>query len=429
MVKSLLERRTLALPRGLSSALPVFAVRGDDAQIWDETGKRYIDFAGGIAVPNSGHRHARIVAAVERQLGALMHMGGHVAGHPGYVELAERLNALAPLGVPTKSMLCTTGAQAVENAIRIAQAATGRQGIITFTAPAPAGSGPVSPASVLMEAPYAAPSLGVGRAQSLAALGRMLRSAIAPREVAALVVEPVLSAGGPHVAPASWLRELRRTCNEFGIVMIADETSCALGSTGCLFAIEHAGLAPDLLTLDSGLGGGVPVAALVGRADLMDIAVADGVGGAFAASPLSCAAALETLDLLASQHLLARARPIGAQVVARLSEFAGDETLAPIGNVRHIGAMIAFDMPSAAMARQGARQGTGYRAGQGAGQGRARDGATRMRAMHRHALEAGLIVRVDGAHKETCRILVPLTASDAVIAEGMECLRSALALA
>ncbi len=422
MVKSLLERRTLALPRGLSSALPVFAVRGDNAQIWDEAGKRYIDFAGGIAVLNCGHRHARIVAAVERQLGALMHMGGHCAGHPGYVELAERLNALAPLGVPAKSMLCTTGAQAVENAIRIAQAATGRQGIITFTAPVPAGGVPVTPAAGRLQVPYPAPSLGISREESLAALAQLLHGVIAPREVAAFVVEPVLSEGGPHIAPGSWLRELRRTCNEFGIVLIADETPCALGSTGRLFAIEHAGLVPDLLTLDSGLGGGLPVAALVGRADLMDIAVPDGAGGPFAASPLSCAAALETLDLLASQGFLARAGAIGAQVVARLSDFAGDEALAPIVNVRHIGAMIAFDMPSADL---GGHEHVPNGVPNGVSNG-VPDAAARMRAMRRYALEAGLIVR---AREETCRILVPLTASDAVIAEGMECLRLALALA
>lgn len=421
--QNLWERRVAALPRGLATAMPVFATRAENAELWDVEDRRFIDFAGGIGVLNVGHRHPRVIEAVRAQLDRFTHTAFQVTGYESYVALAERLNVLAPIDGPARTLLLSTGAEAVENAVKIARAATGRSAVIAFTggfhgrtfmgmaltgktAPYKRGFGPM-PAGVF-HAPFPVTHQGMTVEDSLAALHRVFQADVAAGDVAAIIIEPVQGEGGFTPAPPEFLRALRALADEHGIVLIADEVQSGFGRSGRLFAIEHADVRPDLVTMAKSLAGGFPLSAVVGRAELMDAVDPGGLGGTYAGSPVACAAALAVLDVIEDEHLLERATALGNRVSVVLHEFAGRDDLRPIGHIRGLGAMLAFDLLAA---RDSDRA----------------DPAATMQVVKRaHAL--GLIVLTCGAQAEAVRLLFPLTIQDAVLDEGLRLLERALQL-
>lgn len=417
----LLARRAAAVPRGVATAFPVFADRAENAEIWDVEGKRYIDFAGGIAVLNTGHRHPRVMAAVAEQAGRFTHTAFQVMAYEAYVALAERLNALAPFAGPAKTILLSTGAEALENAVKIARAATRRTGIIAFTGgfhgrtmmtmamtgkvlPYKRDFGPL-PADVF-HVPFPVPQQGVSVTDSLKALDYLFAADIGPDRVAAIVIEPVQGEGGFHIAPPELLRALRGICDRHGILLIADEVQSGFARTGRLFAIEHAGVEPDMVTMAKSLAGGLPLAGVLGRASVMDAVEPGGLGGTYAGNPLACAAALAVLDVIEEEGLCARADTIGAMIKARLDILAGRDDIVPIASVRGLGAMIGFDIVAHGDESRPDKEAT-----------------ARVTA---RALELGLVLLSCGTAGNVVRILVPLTASDAVLAEGLDRLEQAL---
>lgn len=417
----LLSRRAAAVPQGVATATPLFAERAENAELWDADGARYIDFAGGIAVLNVGHCHPRVIAAVRDQLDLYTHTAFQVVAYEPYVALCERLNALAPIAGPAKTILFTTGAEAVENAVKIARAATGRPGVIAFgggfhgrTLLTMAMTGKVLPykrsfgplPGEVFHLPFPIAHYGVGVEDSLRALSLLFAADIEPSRVAAIIVEPVQGEGGFHMAPPELLQALRRICDEHGILLIADEVQTGFARTGRMFGIEHGGIEPDLMTVAKSLAGGFPLSGVIGRADIMDAAQPGGLGGTYAGSPVACAAALAVLDVIEEEGLIARANAIGERLRTTLEAFASRNDLLPIGHVRGPGAMVAFDL----LAARG---------------GDEPDGAAAKRVTAR-ALERGLVLLSCGIHGETIRLLMPLTASDAVIDEGMAILEEAL---
>ena len=418
---SLQQRRNAAIPRGVGTALPVFAARAENAELWDVEGRRFVDFAGGIAVLNVGHRHPKVMAAVRAQLELYTHACFQVTAYEPYVALAERLNALAPVEGPAKTILFSTGAEAVENAVKIARIATGRHAVVAFgggvhgrsfmamaltgkTAPYKNGFGPL-PGSVY-HLPFPDARGGADVARSLDALHELFKADVAADDVAAIILEPVQGEGGFRQAPTELLQALRQIADAHGIVLIVDEVQTGFGRTGRMFAIEHSGVKPDLITVAKSLGGGLPLSGVIGRAELMDAAPPGGLGGTYAGSPPACAAALAVLDVIEQEGLLARADAIGGRMLAQLQAWTGRTDLLPIGHVRGVGAMIAFDL----LRERG---------------GDAVDPAATQAVLKRaHAL--GLIVLGCGAQGEAIRLLFPLTIPDAVLDEGMALLERAL---
>lgn len=419
--QQLQQRRERAVPRGIASNMPVFAAQAENAELWDVEGNRYIDFAAGISVLNVGHRHPAIIDAVRDQLDHFTHTAYQVAGYESYVAVAEALNARAPIAEDARSLLLTTGAEAVENAVKIARAASGRSAVIAFsggfhgrtlmtlgltgkTAPYKTGFGPMPPE--VYHVPFPAEYQGVTGADSLAALESLFRSDVPADRVAAIIIEPVQGEGGFTPAPDGFLRDLRALCDEHGIALIADEVQAGFGRAGRFFAIEHSGVQPDLITVAKSLAGGFPLSGVIGRADLMDAVGPGGLGGTYAGSPIACVAALETIRVLESEKLPQRAEELGARVGEQLQTFASDTALQPIGHIRGRGAMIAFDL----LAERGSD---------------AVDPAA-TKAVLQRAHDAGLIVLGCGARGEAVRLLFPLTISDALLEEGMHLLRKAL---
>ncbi|MGB3319976.1 MAG: 4-aminobutyrate--2-oxoglutarate transaminase, partial [Sphingopyxis granuli] len=358
----LLSRRAAAVPQGVATATPLFAERAENAELWDADGARYIDFAGGIAVLNVGHCHPRVIAAVRDQLDRYTHTAFQVVAYEPYVALCERLNALAPIAGPAKTILFTTGAEAVENAVKIARAATGRPGVIAFgggfhgrTLLTMAMTGKVLPykrsfgplPGEVFHLPFPIAHYGVGVEDSLRALSLLFAADIEPSRVAAIIVEPVQGEGGFHMAPPELLQALRRICDEHGILLIADEVQTGFARTGRMFGIEHGGIEPDLMTVAKSLAGGFPLSGVIGRADIMDAAQPGGLGGTYAGSPVACAAALAVLDVIEEEGLVARANAIGERLRTTLEAFAARNDLLPIGHVRGPGAMVAFDLLAA----------------------------------------------------------------------------------
>ena len=355
--QNLQERRDAALSRGMSTMLPIYIARASNAELWDEDGRRYVDFAGGIAVVNTGHVHPQVKAAVIQQLDAFTHTCVMITPYRVAVELAEKLNSIAPLSAPKKTMFVTTGAEAVENAIKIARAHTGRPGVIAFgggfhgrTYMAMALTGKVTPYKVgfgpfpgdVHHAPFPIEYHGVTTEDSLAAIEQLFKYVIEPARVAAIIVEPVLGEGGFYAAPPQFLRALRKLCDQHGIVFIADEIQTGFARTGRMFAMEHHDVEPDLVTMAKSLAGGFPLAAIVGKAHLMDAPVTGGLGGTYAGSPVSCAAALAVLDVMEKEDLCGRARHLGELVGARLKRL--QQQLPCIGDVRGLGAMLAMEL-------------------------------------------------------------------------------------
>ncbi|QQO03142.1 4-aminobutyrate--2-oxoglutarate transaminase [Luteimonas sp. MC1572] len=417
------QRRMAAIPRGVATAMTNFAERAENAELWDTDGQRFVDFAGGIAVLNVGHRHPKVMAAVRDQLDRYTHTAFQVMAYEPYVALAERLNALAPIDGPAKTILFSTGAEAVENAVKIARAATGRRAVIAFsggfhgrsfmamamtgkTVPYKRGFGPL-PGDV-HHLPFPAAHRGGTVEESLAALDSLFRTDVSPEDVAAIVIEPVQGEGGFLPAPAGLMRALREIADAHGIALVADEVQTGFGRTGRMFGIEHSDVRPDLMVVAKSLAGGFPLSGVIGRAALMDAAEPGGLGGTYAGSPIACAAALAVLDVIEEEGLLERARVLGERVLARLAAFAQRDDLRPVGNVRGLGSMLAFDL----LARRG--------------DAAPDPAATRAVLQRAHAL--GLVLLGCGGQGESIRLLYPLTISDGVFDEGMALLEQALLL-
>ncbi|SOY80741.1 4-aminobutyrate aminotransferase, PLP-dependent [Cupriavidus taiwanensis] len=413
----LVRRKDAATPRGVGVMCNFYAERALNSEIWDVEGKRYIDFAAGIAVLNTGHRHPRLVEAVEQQLGRFTHTAYQIVPYASYIELAEKINRRAPGRSARKTAFFTTGAEAVENAIKIARAATGRPGVIAFSggfhgrtmmgmaltgkvAPYKIGFGPF-PGEVY-HAPYPCALHGVSTDDSLKALQHLFKADIDPKRVAAIIFEPVQGEGGFNVAPTDFVRALRAVCDEHGILLIADEVQTGFGRTGKLFAMEHYDVAPDLTTMAKSLAGGMPLSAVCGRAEVMDAPAPGGLGGTYAGNPLAVASALAVLDVLESEKLIERGAELGQRLVTRL------ESLRPrvpqIAEVRGVGAMVAVEFRQA-------------------------DGSPDpdfTRTVQNRALEKGLLLLSCGVYGNVIRFLFPLTIQDAVMNEGLDILAEAL---
>jgi 4-aminobutyrate aminotransferase len=412
------SRQAAAVPPGVSSR-GLYVSRAENAVLWDVDGRRFIDFAAGIAVLNTGHRHPRIMAAVERQLTAFTHTCFHVAPYESYLELAERLNALAPGDFPKQAFFVTTGAEAVENAIKIARYHTKRRAVVAFSGafhgrthmgmaltgkvmPYKKGFGPL-PAEIY-HAPFPIPYRNVTVTRALEELQRLLRADVDPTSVAAFIVEPVQGEGGFNVAPPEFLQALRRIADEHGIVLIADEVQTGIGRTGRLFAVEHSGVVPDLITLAKGLGGGFPLAAIVGRTTLMASVHAGGLGGTFAGSPVGIAAANAVLDVIKEEALCERAVRVGRRMLEQLNRLAGD--VPRIGEVRGLGAMIAMEIVKDPDTREPDSEAT--------------------REILAAAEQRGLLLLSCGESANVIRLLAPLTIPDAVLEEGLDILRDSV---
>lgn len=418
----LLTRRQAAVVRGVSQATPVFAERALNSEIWDVEGKRYVDFAGGIAVLNTGHCHPRIVAAIREQLDRFTHTCFQVAPYEGYIRLAERLNQLAPINGPLKSILLSTGAEATENAVKIARAATGRSGVIAFTggfhgrtAFASAMTGKVIPYKKALgpplpgvwHVPFPVAGGDVSVEDALRCVQFVFKADIDASQVAAIIIEPVQGEGGFHQAPPELMRGLRRLCDENGIVLIADEVQTGFGRTGKMFAMEHYDVQADIVCVAKSLAGGLPLSGVIGRAAIMDAAEPGGLGGTYAGNPLACAAALAVLDVFEEENLIARANQIGERLRSAIDRFALSNTLVPTSVARGPGAMVAFDI----LKQRGSNE----------------PDAEATKRVTRLAYENGLILLSCGTAANTIRILVPLTASDAIVDEGLAILERCLA--
>ncbi|MFT8711580.1 4-aminobutyrate--2-oxoglutarate transaminase [Komagataeibacter rhaeticus] len=410
----LLARRNYAVPRGVATSTPIFADRAENAELWDVEGRRYIDFAGGIAVLNVGHRHPKVLEAVRGQLERFTHTAFQVSAYEPYIALAEKLNALAPFDGPAKTIFFSTGGEATENAVKIARAATGRNGIIAFTGGfhgrtllASAMTGKVrpykAPFGTLPGEVYHLPfpdGSEVSVADTLRMLDFLFAADLPASSVAAIIIEPVQGEGGFRVAPTELLQALRQICDEHGIKLVADEVQSGFARTGRLFGIEHSGVQPDLVSVAKSMGGGLPLSGVIGRADLMDAVGPGGLGGTYGGAPLACAAGLAVLDIIEDEKLVERANTIGRSLRSHIDCLHANGRLLPISRARGLGAMIAFDI----LKEHGRPD---VRAGAAA-------------AICARACEKGLIVLSCGTQGATVRILVPLTASDAIIDEGMK---------
>jgi 4-aminobutyrate aminotransferase/4-aminobutyrate aminotransferase/(S)-3-amino-2-methylpropionate transaminase len=412
------NRKAAAVPAGVGSR-GIYVAKAENSELWDVDGRRYIDFAAGIAVLNTGHRHPRVMEAVAQQALAFAHTCFHVAPYESYVRLAERLNALAPGDFAKKSLFLNSGAEAVENAIKIARYATKRSAVIAFSGgfhgrtlmtmaltgkvmPYKRGFGPF-PAEVY-HAEFPQPYRGIGAEQALADLDRLFHGDVDPKSVAAIIIEPVQGEGGFNVAPADFLRALRRLCDEHGIILIADEVQGGMARTGKMFSIEHSGVVPDLITVAKGLGGGFPISGVTGRATIMDAAHTGGLGGTYGGNPISIAAAHAVLDVIEAEGLCARAAAVGDKMRTRLQALAKE--LPCIGDVRGLGAMMAFELVKDPKTKE--------------------PDAELTASILTHAEARGLIILSCGTAANVVRLLAPLTIPDAVLAEGLDMLAAAV---
>jgi len=424
--KALSARREAAVPRGLSHGTPIYVARAEDAWLEDVDGNRYIDFAGGIGCLNVGHRREPVLSAIREQLERYLHTCVQVTPYENYVRLAERMNEITPGQFSKKTLLLNTGAEAVENAVKIARAHTGRSGVIAFedgfhgrtmmalaltskTHPYKAGFAPFPPE--VYRIPYAycyrcSYSLQYPSCELFCArhLEDTFKRVVASEDVAAVIAEPILGEGGFVVPPPEFFRILIEICHQHGVLFIADEVQSGFGRTGRLFASEHYGIEPDLIVTAKSLGGGLPLAAVTGRAEIMDAAGPGGLGGTFAGNPLSCAAALAVLDIFQHEDLLSRAQELGAQFQKRAREW--QKRWPSIGEIRGLGGMQAMELIKSAETREPAAEET--------------------KQIVRHCYERGLITLSAGSYSNVIRVLVPLVASRDQIDEGLDVLESAL---
>jgi 4-aminobutyrate aminotransferase/(S)-3-amino-2-methylpropionate transaminase len=413
------RRRVAAVPRGVANALPIYAERASNAEIWDVEGRRLIDFASGIAVLNTGHLHPRVQAAIGAQVAQLSHACFQVTPYENYIALAERLNEIVPGSGPKKTIFLTTGAEAVENAVKIARHHTRRSAVIAFggsfhgrtlgcmsltgkVQPYKAGFGAMLPD--VYHVPFPVEYHGISVTQSLAAIEQLFKADVDPERVAAIIIEPVQGEGGFYVAPAEFLRALRALCDRHGIVFIVDEIQSGFARTGRMFAIEHAGVEPDLVTLAKSLAGGVPLSAVSGKAAIMDSPPPGGLGGTYAGSPLGCAAGLAVLEVIEAEQLCQRAERVGAAVRARLVDLQSRWPC--IGDVRGLGAMVAMELVKDRRADA--------------------PDAELTKALVQAAGRRGLVLLSCGVYGNVIRFLMPLTIPDALLAEGLAILEAAL---
>jgi 4-aminobutyrate aminotransferase / (S)-3-amino-2-methylpropionate transaminase / 5-aminovalerate transaminase len=415
------------LPRGVFAYHPVYPASGSGARVTDVDGNTYLDFAGGIGVMNIGHSHPEVVAAIQAQAELYTHTCAHVLTPPVYVELARRLTEITPGNFPKKTLLVNSGAEAVENAIKIARAATGRSGIIAFensfhgrtnlalaltgkVRPYRQDFGPFAPNIHTLPFPYVyrcpqhSGTDGADCHEWREALERAFLTRIPADQVAAIIVEPVQGEGGFIVPPAHFLPELREICTQHGILLIIDEVQSGFGRTGKMFAIEHAGVEPDLMLLAKSLAGGLPLAAVVGRDTYMDAPLPGGLGGTYGGNPVACAAALAVLDVFEREGLADRGRVRGEQAMARMRGWR--ERFPLVGDVRGLGAMVAMELVTDRARRTPAT-----------------DAAGRILV---EAREHGLILIKAGLYDNVIRLLMPLVTTEEELAEGLDILESAL---
>ncbi|MBK1842628.1 4-aminobutyrate--2-oxoglutarate transaminase [Azospirillum sp. YIM B02556] len=419
--QSFVARREAAVSRGISAGMPFYIDRAENSEMWDIEGKRFIDFAGGIAVLNTGHRHPKVMEAVKAQLERFTHTCAMVTPYDSFVELAEKLNALVPGPTPKKTAFFTTGAEAVENAVKVARAATGRPGVVAFSGgfhgrtlltmgltgkvvPYKVGFGPF-PAEIF-HVPFPNAYRGISEAESLKALDTLFKSDVDPARVAAIIIEPVQGEGGFNIASPSFLQALRAVCDKHGIVMIVDEIQTGFARTGKMFAVEHAGIEPDLVTMAKSLAGGFPLSALTGKAALMDAPIPGGLGGTYAGSPLATTAALAVIDVIEEEKLIERAETLGERIAGRFRTMAQRNSLSVIGDVRNLGAMVAMELVTDRETKEPA--------------------ADLTKALVAKAAEKGLILLSCGTYANVIRVLVPLTASDALVDEGLDIIERSL---
>jgi len=412
------QRKDAATPRGVGVMCQFYAERALNAEIWDVENKRYIDFAAGIAVLNTGHRHPKLIAAIEQQLGKFTHTCYQVVPYESYVELAERLNKLTPGSHAKKTALFSTGAEAVENAVKVARAATGRSAVVAFsgafhgrTMMGMALTGKVVPYKVgfgpfpgeVYHVPYPIELHGISTDVSLAALQSLFKADVDPKRVAAIILEPVQGEGGFYAAPVEFMQALRKVCDEHGIMLIVDEVQTGFARTGKLFATEHYGVIPDLMTVAKSLAGGMPLSALVGRAEIMDAPLPGGLGGTYAGNPLAIASALAVLDVIEDEKLVERANVLGTRLKERLNQLR--EVVPQISDVRGLGAMVAVEF---------VKPGTDT------------PDPEFTKLVQTRALAKGLILLTCGVYSNVVRFLFPLTIEDAVMEEGLAILADAM---
>jgi len=416
--QALQQRKEAATVRGVGVMTQIYVDHAKNAEIWDVEGRRYIDFTGGIGVLNTGHCHPKIVAAVEAQLQKFTHTCFQVFPYQGYVELAEKLNQITPGSHAKRTALFSTGAEAAENAVKVARVATGRSGIIAFSGafhgrtmmgmaltgkvvPYKAGFGPF-PADVY-HAPFPVALHGVTVDDALQALDRLFKADIDPKRVAAIFIEPIQGEGGFYPTPPEFMRQLRAICDLHGILLVADEVQSGFARTGKMFAIEHYDVIPDLVMMAKSLAGGFPLSALTGRAEIMDAANPGGLGGTYAGNPLAVAAALAVLDVIEEEGLVARANQLGEQLRGRLEGLRAE--VPEIADVRGLGAMVAVEFN-----HPGSKQPNP-------------DFAKKVQAK---ALEQGLALLTCGIHFNVIRFLMPLTIQPEVFEEGLQKLALAM---
>lgn len=387
-------RKQQATPRGVGVMCQWYAEKAENATIWDQDGNEYIDFAGGIAVLNTGHRHPKVIAAVTEQLTKFTHTAYQVTPYESYVSLAERINERAPIAGQAKTAFFTTGAEAVENAVKIARSYTGRHGIITFgngfhgrsfmtmamtgkTAPYKRDFG-VMPGGVF-HARYPVASKGISVDAAIESVENIFSEDVSAHDVAAIVLEPVQGEGGFNVVPAEFLKRLRAICDQHGILLIADEVQTGFARTGKLFAMDHYETKADLITMAKSLGGGFPISGVVGRIDVMDAPNPGGLGGTYAGNPIAVAAAHAVIDAIEEEKLCERANVLGAELVTALKQIQAETTI--VNDIRALGSMVAVEVENADIAK----------------------------AVQTFAMQKGLLLLTCGKNGNVIRFLYPLT--------------------
>lgn len=403
------QRKQQATPRGVGVMCQWYADKAENATIWDAQGNAFTDFAGGIAVLNTGHRHPKVIAAVKAQLEKFTHTAYQVTPYESYVSLAERINALAPIAGPAKTAFFTTGAEAVENAVKIARSYTGRQGIITFgnafhgrsfmtmamtgkTAPYKRDFG-LMPGGVF-HARYPVASRGISVDAAMESIDNIFSEDVAPHDVAAIVLEPVQGEGGFNIVPADFLKRVRALCDKHGILLIADEVQSGFARTGKVYAMDHYETKADLITMAKSLGGGFPISGVVGRAEVMDAPNPGGLGGTYAGNPIAVAAAHAVIDAIEEEQLCERANVLGAELVNVLEQLQ-QATDQAIIDIRALGSMVAAEFETAEQAK----------------------------AVQTYAMEHGLLLLTCGKYANVIRFLYPLTIPTEQFRSGLEILK------
>lgn len=414
-------RRTESIARGVGMQTQIYVDKAENAEVWDIEGNRYIDFAAGIAVVNTGHRHPKIIAAVQSQLERFTHTCHQVLPYENYIHLAERLNAAVPGDFAKKTVFVTTGAEAVENAIKVARFATGRSAVIAFggafhgrtfmgmtltgkVEPYKKGFGAMMPD--VFHVPFPQDVHGISTEDAMAGITKLFKADLDPARVAAIIFEPVQGEGGFYPAPLELVKAIRKLCDEHGIVMIADEVQTGFARTGTMFAMQGYGVAADITTMAKGLGGGFPIAALTGKASLMDAANPGGLGGTYGGNPIGIAAAHAVLDVIEEEQLCARANELGSRLKQKLEAIRA--TTPEISDIRGPGFMVAVEFANPTSKEPDA----GF--------------TTRVK---NEAQARGLILLTCGVYGNVVRFLAPITIPDAHFAEAMDILEASVAAA